>query len=202
MKFAVKVPENAALTRPYFTRKGIQEPRYTVSDQSQLHRPAAEAALVAVATFEVNGVPVEMREPVKWLEANLPYGYDTRVLAVVPAIAVTMSPAQAVVPLAMAEKQVKLRTEILNNTEGKSEGTLSLNVPAGWKVEPASQPFVFAHAGERAYFPFTVTIPSLEAGLAVPQRSFSGGAADDDVHMAEARTTVNAKRAFMGQVRS
>lgn len=161
-RFPVTVPADAALTRPYFTRKGIQETRYTVKDASQLHRPSGEAPLVAVATFQVAGVPVEMREPVKRLEANLPYGYETRVLAVVPALGVTLSPSQAVVPLGMARKQVTIRTEILNNADGRSEGTLKLALPAGWTAEPASQPFVFAHAGERAYFPFTVTIPALE----------------------------------------
>jgi LmbE family N-acetylglucosaminyl deacetylase len=161
-KFNVTVPRNAPLTRPYFTRKSIQEPRYTVADQSQLHRPAGEPALTAVASFEVNGVSVEMREPVRRLESNLPYGYDPRVLAVVPAIAVSMSPSQAVVPLGAGEKRVRVRTEVLNNVEGKCEGILKLTVPAGWKVEPASQPFQFAHAGERTYYPFTVTVPSLE----------------------------------------
>lgn len=159
---AVKVPVDAALTRPYFTRKGIQETRYTVHDDSQLHRPSGEPPLVAMARFEVEGVPVEIREPVRRLEANLPYGYDTRVLVVVPALGVTVSPSQAVVPLGMAQKQVKIRTEVMNNVEGKSEGTLKLTLPPGWNAEPASQPFSFAHAGERAYFPFTVTIPALE----------------------------------------
>ena len=35
-KLTVTVPPNAALTRPYFTRASIQEPRYTVADQAQL----------------------------------------------------------------------------------------------------------------------------------------------------------------------
>ena len=37
-----------------------------------------------------------------------------------------------------------------------------MNVPSGWMVEPRSAPFQFAHAGERASFHFTVTIPALE----------------------------------------
>ncbi|MEO8522485.1 MAG: PIG-L family deacetylase, partial [Acidobacteriota bacterium] len=160
--FTLTVPPDAPLTRPYFTRTDIQAPRYTVADQSQLHRPAAEPPLVAVATFEVGGVGVEVREPVTRLEADLPYGDDTRVLAVVPAIGVTLTPARAVVPLGMAQKQVKLRTEIVNNVEGTSEGTLKLSLPEGWTADPASQPFAFAHAGERTFFPFTVTIPALE----------------------------------------
>jgi hypothetical protein len=161
-KLTVTVPPNAPLTRPYFSRVSIQESRYAVADQAQLDRAAAAPALMAVARFEVNGVPVSVRQPVTRLEANLPYGYDTRVLAVVPAVAVTLGPTHAVVPLAMAEKKVRLRTSVLNNVEGTSEGTLKLNLPDGWTAEPASQPFQFAHAGERAYFPFTVTIPRLE----------------------------------------
>jgi hypothetical protein len=84
------------------------------------------------------------------------------VLAVVPAIAVTLNPSQAVAPLGSGEKKIRLRAEVMNNVEGKSEGTLTLKVPSGWKVAPASQAFQFARAGERDLFPFTVTIPSLE----------------------------------------
>ena len=103
-----------------------------------------------------------IREPVTRLDANLPYGYETRVLAVVPAITISMRPSQAVVPLGAGEKNVRLRIEVSSNMEGKAEGTLRLDAPSGWKVEPASQPFQFARAGERMFYPFTVTIPSLE----------------------------------------
>ena len=162
VRFSATVPQDAPLTRPYFTRKGIQEARYTVADQAQLHRPAAEPALMAVAQFEVAGVPVEMRKPVTRLESNLPYGYDTRVLAVVPAIAITLSPAQAVAPLSLPSKRVQMKVDVLHNREGSSEGTLALKVPTGWTVSPSSQRFEFKHAGERASYPFMVTIPSLE----------------------------------------
>jgi hypothetical protein len=164
-RFSITVPQNAAFTRPYFTRSSIQDPRYQVDDQSQLYRPAGEPALVAAASFSVDGVPVEFREPVTRLEANVPYGYDTRVLAIVPAIAVTLGPSRAIVPLGMTLKTVRLRADILNNVDGKSEGVVRLNVPAGWKSEPASQPFQFARAGERASYSFTVTIPKLESRI-------------------------------------
>jgi len=161
-KFTVTVPDNAPLTRPYFTRTSIQEPRYAVTDKAQMHRPFADAVLSAVASYEVGGVPVEVRIPVSRLEPNLPYGTDTRVLAVVPAIAVTLSPSQAVLPLAAPDKKIKLRAELMNNSNGKTDGMLTLRAPAGWAVEPAVQPFQFAQAGERAFYLFTVTVPSLE----------------------------------------
>ena len=167
------LPENATLTRPHFSRTSIQEARYIVADESQRYRPSAESPLDALARYEVNGVPVEIRRPVTRLEANLPYGYDTRVLAVVPAIALTLTPATRRGPVdaqgALTTKIRRDQVEVLNNREGESEGTLTLKVPAGWKVTPASQPFHFSRAGERALYAFDVAIPSLrEPG--VPHR--------------------------------
>jgi LmbE family N-acetylglucosaminyl deacetylase len=161
-KFSVTVPDDAPLTRPYFSRKSIQETRYTIGDPAQISRPWAEPPLMAVAKYEIAGVSVETRRPVTRLDANLPYGHDTRVLAIVPAIAVTLSPAHAMTPLGAPEKKVSLKAEVLNNLQGKTDGTLTLKVPASWKVEPASYAFQFSHAGERVLYHFTVTIPSLE----------------------------------------
>jgi hypothetical protein len=127
-----------------------------------MDRPFSEPALVAVASYELDGVPVERRQPVTRLESAAPYGYDVHALAVVPALAVALSPREAVVRLATTEKTVRLRTEVLNNAEEKSAGTVTLHVPAGWTVEPRSASFRFAHAGDRAFFVFTVTIPALE----------------------------------------
>jgi hypothetical protein len=159
--FTITVPQDAALTRPYFSRPSIQDTRYTIADESQRYRPASRHALEAVATYELNGVPIEIKRPVSRHEANLPYGFDTRELAVVPAIAVTLTPANAVTPLAAPAKRIAMQVEVLNNRDGKSEGTLALKIPDGWKIAPASVPFTFARAGERALYTFDVRIPSL-----------------------------------------
>lgn len=161
--FTLTVPRNAPFTRPYFTRASIQDARYTVIDDTQLHRPAADPPVVAVARYLVGGEAVELRQPVTRLEPNLPYGYDTRVLAIVPAIAVTMSPSQAVVPLGAGDRKLRVRTELTSNVDGPSGGGVRIAVPAGWTVDPASQPFQLSHAGERAFQMFTVTIPALES---------------------------------------
>jgi LmbE family N-acetylglucosaminyl deacetylase len=161
-KLSVTLPENATLTRPHFSRTSIQETRYVVADERQRYRPSAGSLLDVVAIYEVDGVPVEIRRPVTRLEANLPYGHDTRVLAVVPAIAVTLTPAVAVAPLNALTKKINLKVEVLNNREGESHGTVRLKAPAGWTVTPPSQPFRFSRAGERARYGFEIGIPSME----------------------------------------
>lgn len=162
-RFDVALSEDAPLgSRPYFTRKDVQQSRYDLLDPAQAHRPAATPAAVAVARFTVAGVAVEARETVRRREANLPYGYEMRELAVVPALALAVTPRHAVVPLQAASKQVSVQVDLLHNREGASSGQLRLELPAGWSSEPASQPFQFARAGERAQYRFAVRVGSLE----------------------------------------
>jgi hypothetical protein len=40
-----------------------------------------------------------------------------------------------------------------------TSGSLALDAPSGWKVEPSSQPFHLAAVGDKASFTFTVTAP-------------------------------------------
>jgi LmbE family N-acetylglucosaminyl deacetylase len=161
-KFNVTVGDSSALTRPHFSRSSIQEARYTIADEARRYYPAAASALDVGVRYEVGGVPAELRQPVTRLEANLPYGYDPRALAVVPPIALTLTPSTAVTRLDAPAKRIAIKVEVLNNREGKSDGTLTLKVPTGWKVTPAVQPFTFLRAGERALHTFTVEIPALE----------------------------------------
>jgi LmbE family N-acetylglucosaminyl deacetylase len=158
----ITVPSDAAFTRPYFSRPSIVESRYTVSNIGSLHQPASAPPFVAAVRYSVGGVPVDISAPVTRREAQLPYGYATRELAVVPAIAVTVSPRQAIVPQAMANKSVRLQVELTNNAQAGSKGELSLKLPAGWKSEPASIPFAFARPGEKSRYQFAVAIPAIE----------------------------------------
>lgn len=162
-RFSVTLASDAPLSsKPYFTRPGIQQSRYDVTDRSQIHRPASEAPAVGVARFTVEGVDVETRDVVTRREGNLPYGYEMRELRVVPALALTVTPGSAVVPLKAVKKQVAVEVDLLNNVEGDIAGDLTLKLPAGWTSTPASQPFKYARAGERSAYKFTVSVPALE----------------------------------------
>ena len=161
-KFSVTVPADAQLTRPHFSRQSIQDSRYTVSDESLVFQPWAEPPLSATAQYRVANVTVELRRPVTRTDPNPPYGSDQRVLAVVPTIAVTLSPFQAISRLDVRSKSVRLKSEVVNNRDGQSAGTLTLKLPAGWKATPTSHKFDFARAGEREQFTFDVAIPSLD----------------------------------------
>jgi hypothetical protein len=78
-RHTVTVPQEAAPTRPSFTRNSIQDARYTrtresrtMSERCLKHRSRSSRAT------SVDGVRIDLRQPVRRLEANLPYGYESR----------------------------------------------------------------------------------------------------------------------------
>jgi LmbE family N-acetylglucosaminyl deacetylase len=160
--FAVTVPAAALLTRPYFERTSIAEPRYSVTDASQLFRPAADPAMTSVAHYSVDGIPIEAKSVVRRREPHLPYGDELRDLMVVPPLAVNVMPRVAIVPLAPAKKQIDIRVELLNNVEAGTSGRLTLKLPPGWTSAPRETPFAFKRAGERFTYGFSVSVPAPE----------------------------------------
>ncbi|HUU35570.1 MAG TPA: PIG-L family deacetylase, partial [Vicinamibacterales bacterium] len=129
-RFSVAVADDAPLsTRPYFSRAGLRESRYTLADPRSFGRPTAAAPLVAVARYTIDGVPVTLREVVKRREAKLPYGDVLREVRSVPRLGVTVSPFAAVVPLAGASPRVELQVDVVHNAEAASSGAVSLNMP-------------------------------------------------------------------------
>jgi len=156
--YRVTVADTVALsTKPYFSRKGLQESRYTLSDPAQFGRPVTPAPLTAVARYDVNGVPVEVRETIKRRDARLPYGEVTREVRSVPRIAVSLTPSHAIVPATAAARRVSVEVSLLHNADAATQGTVALRLPAGWKSEPASLSFSFTRAGERSAYRFTVS---------------------------------------------
>ena len=162
-RFVMRAADSAALSsRAYFTRPSITATRYTLNDPSQMGRPASAPPAVVAAAYEVAGVRVDVREIVRRREARLPYGYEMRELRVVPALALTVSPSSAIIPLAAATKKLDVQVDVVNNVEGRNSGSLALRLPAGWTAEPAAQPFAFNAAGERTVHHFAVNVPSLQ----------------------------------------
>jgi LmbE family N-acetylglucosaminyl deacetylase len=162
-RFTVTLGPDVPLgSRPYFSRASIQDARYTLADPAQFGRPASTPSATVVLRYSVAGVPVDKTQVVQRREPKLPYGDAIRELRVVPALAVSVSPASAIVPIGAPKKTVQLTVDLLNNHEGAIGGTLALTLPASWRAEPASQAFSFQRAGERVTYPFTVTIPTLE----------------------------------------
>ncbi len=159
-RFDVTVPADAAPTRPPVGRDGITTFRYTAASPADRFAPATAPPLRVRAEIEVDGVIVDTSEIVYRRESHAPYGDVLRELGVVPAIAIALTPRQAIVPASTSRKPVDLAVELTNNQMHDATGTVTLKLPAGWHAEPASLPFTLA-AGQRARLTAAVSAPAL-----------------------------------------
>ncbi|MDP6608034.1 MAG: PIG-L family deacetylase [Vicinamibacterales bacterium] len=123
-------------TRPHFSRTSLAESRYRIEGDRAFFDPFPAPAARGVARFRVAGVVVEHRTPVVSREARLPYGYADRLLQVLPAIGLTISPAVAVVPLGVESAELTISVRVDRRGPAGCEATLELQLPEAWRVSP------------------------------------------------------------------
>ncbi|HLZ10774.1 MAG TPA: NEW3 domain-containing protein, partial [Chloroflexota bacterium] len=155
--FSVTVPQNPQYTRPYFSRPDIEQSYYNIDDERYLNRPLPPYPVVAWAEFNYNGVPIRIGEYVQSVERINGQGSVFEPLAVAPAIGVSI-PARAGI-VALDAKSFPLTTIVHSNVKGPAKGTVHLELPSGWKSEPASAPFATSDDGQDQSMTFTV-VPS------------------------------------------
>ena len=159
--FTATVPNDAPFARPYYYRKDVRENHYQWRDTRWIHRSSRPASLQVQANLVVMGASLTFTRDVQTLEADLPYGYVLRKLQVMPALAINVSPAQRIVIPQEHGSRFTVSAEVLNNVEGSTQGTLSLDLPDGWTANPPSHALTFSQAGERQLFSFDIDVPTL-----------------------------------------
>ena len=170
IEFAVEVPQNAAYTRPYWSRASeYHDAVYTLNHPESRFLPFTPPEVHGVVTYRVDGVDFIVTQPAQTRSINRPWGERRRLLTVAPAISLSVSPRIGVIPISESTmtggKTTFIATvEMLNNVKGESEGTLSLKLPDGWQASPEKAPFAFTHEGASKTFTFEVSTEDVEAG--------------------------------------
>jgi LmbE family N-acetylglucosaminyl deacetylase len=159
-RFSVTVPNDAGPTVPYFSRKSIEQPYYDVTDSHLRTLPFNPYPLAARAVFDFEGAEVMLSQYVQRPKRTPGIGNVLEPVEVAPLISVAISPHAGIVPLNQSE--FKLDVMVKSEVEGSAEGTLKLDLPAGWKSNPESIAFSAAQPGEERTSSFTV----LPSGLA------------------------------------
>ncbi|MCY3713121.1 MAG: PIG-L family deacetylase [Gemmatimonadetes bacterium] len=157
----VDVPPDAGLTRPYWYRRSLNDPRVVVDDTALIGLPWRPQPVIGRARFIVDGVEIEIRRPAQYRFADRAFGEIRRELQVVPALSVTMDPPVAVAPSGR-ENPLRFSVSVVSNVDGGIEGGLTLEAPDGWEVSPGEVPLSFSGRGQAATFSYTV-VPALDA---------------------------------------
>ena len=183
-RMAAKVPANATITRPYYKRDTTEQPYYDVIDPRYVTRATSPYPLTARARFTWQGVPFDVEQVVQTAERIAGTGSVLQPLLVAPAISVDLGLPGGALPL--TAKSLALTATVHSNVKGPAEGTLKLNLPAGWRSEPVVARFNTARDGEERVLPFTVT-PSgvkLETYTITAVAEYQGKKYSEGYHMA------------------
>jgi LmbE family N-acetylglucosaminyl deacetylase len=156
-RLAVKVPAETTITRPYYKRDSTEQPYYDVVDARYVTQATSPYPLTARAHFSYHGVPFDVEQVVQTADRIAGTGNVLQPLLVAPAISVSLGLPGGALPL--TAKSLSLTATVHSNVKGPAEGTLRLNLPAGWRSEPAEAKFSTVRDGEDRVLPFTV-IPS------------------------------------------
>lgn len=139
---------------PYWLQSAHSTGLFTVDDQQVIGKPENDPAIMVTFSFVVSGESIVVTRPVVFKENDPVKGELTRPFEIVPPVFVKISESVVIFPDEGA-KQVNV---VVQSSGMAMKGNLKLQLPTGWKAEPASIAFDLTK-GEEQTKTFTV-IPS------------------------------------------
>ncbi|HZT76148.1 MAG TPA: PIG-L family deacetylase [Vicinamibacterales bacterium] len=160
-----KIPANAKPTTPYFHDSYWNNPSSEAIEHFDAGVPFGVpfAPTPFRATFHVKAGSVEVTRdvPIEFRYVKDIYNGDKRMeLNVVPAFSVRVTPSLLVIPNQTGTIQREVHVAITNGTKGAAQVNVALELPQGWKAEPATAPIAFTHEDESLTARFVVDAPA------------------------------------------
>lgn len=156
-RFSVAVPADATVTQAYFSRPSIEQPYYNITNKKYLGLPLMPYPLSARAVFTYRGVTISLAQVVQTVQHIEGTGPVYEPLTVSPAISVWVAPRKGIIPF--DKKSVAITVTIRSQEQTPADGTVRLQLPPGWKAEPAEAPFHTSGEGSEQAIRFEI-LPS------------------------------------------
>jgi LmbE family N-acetylglucosaminyl deacetylase len=160
----LRIPAGVPLSTPYWTPRA-DAARYDFEPGVPFGVPFRPSPFRLTAALTIAGVDVDLERAVQYRYGDLLAGEKRMELAVVPALAVRVTPDIVVIPASAASAGTDAAARHVDVTvinQGKEAGaaTVRLEVPAGWQSAPASAPVRFAREDESVTVGFRITPPA------------------------------------------
>ncbi|HLW84005.1 MAG TPA: PIG-L family deacetylase [Candidatus Sulfotelmatobacter sp.] len=169
--FRLRVPKDAAYTRPYWHRDDPETESINHIDNEKYATlpfppPALRARVKYGVTTGVDAAAVNAISAVVVTPFLDDAGKErSRPLAVVPAFSVMVEPGTQVISTHNGSSST-VTVGVTSNLAGTERGVLKLELPEGWKSEPAEQTLELAHRGEKKEVQFKVFPAGMQEGRA------------------------------------
>lgn len=172
-RFAVNplIPKNLKISQPYWLEKPIVRGMFQIDDQRDIGYPENRPETVTTFVFEIDGQQFSYTRPWLYKFTDPAEGEIYRPFEIRPAVTINISEPVYIFASAAA-KTVNVTVEA---QKGKVSGSVKLNVPAGWKTEPASAPFTIEDKNQVQNFSFKVTPPAKDQEVSLTATAEVGG---------------------------
>ncbi|MDH5609459.1 MAG: PIG-L family deacetylase [Cyclobacteriaceae bacterium] len=150
------VPDNIPLTHPYWLKEKASLGMYRVADNKQIGKPENDLPMTARFVLKWEDQFLDFVCPVSYKRNDPVKGEYYRPIEIAPPVMVNLN-SDVLVFGENTPRKVEARV-----IAGKSHvaGTLRLEVPAGWKLTPASREVRLDQKNEEQLFTFSITPPA------------------------------------------
>jgi LmbE family N-acetylglucosaminyl deacetylase len=159
-KFDVRVSDNASATRPYFARLNDEQPYYDILDERYLNLALPPYPVTAWVAFSYEGVVVRVGQVVQTVRQLNGPGMELDPLMVTPTISVRIAPQAGITIL--GARSFAVSTLVHTEVETGAKGTMRLDLPPGWRSQPAVASYELQQAGQEQNISFQVFPTQLE----------------------------------------
>ena len=169
--FHLQVPKDAAYTRPYWHRDDPDRDALNhIDDEKYATLPFPPPALRAHVEYSVSAGSAHAKNGITSVVVT-PFIDDAgkqraRPLAIVPAFSVMLEPGMQVISTHNGSTST-VTVGVSSNLTREQHGTLTLELPEGWRSEPAQLAVDFTHRGDKHDFQFKIFPAGLQVGRAI-----------------------------------
>ena len=167
-KIPLKLPETLPFSQPYWLRERGTGGTFAVADQTLIGRPENPPPFPVEFTLEIGGQELVYNIEPRFRKVDRVEGETNQPLVIAPPLFVDLP--RPVFVFGNNEPKA-LYVRVIASAE-KVAGSVSLDAPAGWKIEPASQPIDLQGAESETTLVFQIT-PAASTGEATLRASFA-----------------------------
>jgi LmbE family N-acetylglucosaminyl deacetylase len=164
------LPVDTSVTQPYWLRDDGTEGMFRVDESNLIGLPENPPAFPVEHVFEIDGQTLVVADEPVQLIVDPVRGELRRRIEVIAPVSLKWTDDLAL----FAPNATKAVTVEVAAARGDANGQLQLDVPSGWKVTPASQPFDLKAVGERTRLTFNVTAPNSASTVQLLPRAVMG----------------------------
>ncbi len=152
-KTTKKVKSSLAYSDPYWLKENHSTGLFTVNDPTLIGKPEKDPAIQFTFSLRIGNDQMKVIRPLIYKTTDRVKGELDRPFEIVPPVFLNLSNS---VFIFSDDKSRNVDVKIIASGGGNSSGTLKLQVPAGWFVQPASAPFELKARGEEKVVTFQV----------------------------------------------